>query len=171
LRAESAERLGASKVAPLQRWGARLVDIAGDPDDLFQLAHHVLSPTAEIAFVIASPVPTDDNGGQIGSIERGVVAAQALLDLLDSNLPVIGGSKDSLMAVSSSQPSAAGGAIVREAMRDDTELPLFVALGGGLTELASAYLIEPRIGGRLTAIWIGGPEYAGRSGAHAVARR
>jgi hypothetical protein len=46
LRAESAERLGASKVAPLQRWGARLVDIAGDPDDLFQLAHHVLSPTA-----------------------------------------------------------------------------------------------------------------------------
>jgi hypothetical protein len=129
-----------------------------------------LSPTAEIAFVIASPVPTDDNGGQIGSIERGVVAAQALLDLLDSNLPVIGGSKDSLMDVSSSQPSAAAGAIVREAMRDDTELPLFVALGGGLTELASAYLIEPRIRGKTDSDldrWTG----VRRSGAHAVARR
>ena len=47
-----------------------------------------------------------------------------------------------------------------EAMRDDTDLPLFVVLGAGLTELASAYLIEPAIAHRLTAVWIGGPEYA-----------
>ena len=44
-------------------------------------------------------------------------------------------------------------------MRTDTNLPLFVTLGAGLTELASAYLIEPRIASRLTAVWIGGPEY------------
>ena len=30
---------------------------------------------------------------------------------------------------------------------------------GPLTDLASAYLIEPRIAGRLTAIWIGGGRY------------
>ncbi|HEY0188396.1 MAG TPA: hypothetical protein VGC67_12975 [Cellulomonas sp.] len=30
--------------------------------------------------------------------------------------------------------------------------------GGGLTDLASAYLLEPRIADRLTVIWIGGPE-------------
>ena len=44
-------------------------------------------------------------------------------------------------------------------MRTDTDLPLYATFGGGLTELASAYLIEPRIAERLTAIWIGGPEY------------
>ncbi len=50
-------------------------------------------------------------------------------------------------------------AIILEAMRDDTDVPLFYAAGGGLTELASAYLIEPRIAERLTLVWIGGHGY------------
>lgn len=44
-------------------------------------------------------------------------------------------------------------------MRDDTDAPLFYAAGGGLTELATAYLIEPRIAQRLTLVWIGGHGY------------
>jgi two-component system sensor histidine kinase MtrB len=38
---------------------------------------------------------------------------------------------------------------------------LFTCFGGGLTELASAWLLEPRIAGRFTAIWIGGAEHPG----------
>ena len=45
----------------------------------------------------------------------------------------------------------------------DTDDPLFVLVGGGLTDLASAYLERPEIASRLTAIWIGGPEYAGQA--------
>ena len=45
--------------------------------------------------------------------------------------------------------------------RTDTTDPLYVLLGGGLTDLASAYLEQPAIAQRLTAIWIGGPEYPG----------
>jgi len=45
-------------------------------------------------------------------------------------------------------------------MREDTKLPLFVVCGAGLTDVASAYLIEPKISKRLTIIWIGGPEYS-----------
>jgi hypothetical protein len=37
--------------------------------------------------------------------------------------------------------------------------PLYVTFLGPLTDLASAYLMEPRIAGRLTAIWIGGGRY------------
>ncbi|MDR0909217.1 MAG: nucleoside hydrolase [Spirochaetaceae bacterium] len=48
--------------------------------------------------------------------------------------------------------------IIREAMKDDPR-PLFVTFLGPITDLASAYLIEPRIAGRLTAIWIGGGKY------------
>ncbi len=48
--------------------------------------------------------------------------------------------------------------IVREAMKDDPR-PLYVTFFGPLTDLASAYLMEPRIAGRLTAIWIGGGAY------------
>ena len=48
--------------------------------------------------------------------------------------------------------------IVREAMKDDPRR-LFVIFLGPLTDLASAYLMEPRIANRLTAIWIGGGVY------------
>jgi hypothetical protein len=48
--------------------------------------------------------------------------------------------------------------IIREAMKDDPR-KLFVTFFGPLTDLASAYLLEPRIAGRLTAVWIGGGPY------------
>jgi len=48
--------------------------------------------------------------------------------------------------------------IIQEAMRDDSR-KLYVTFMGPLTDLASAYLMEPRIAGRLTAIWIGGGRY------------
>jgi inosine-uridine nucleoside N-ribohydrolase len=43
-------------------------------------------------------------------------------------------------------------------MKDDPR-PLYVLFLGPLTDLASAYLQEPRIANRLTAIWIGGGAY------------
>lgn len=48
--------------------------------------------------------------------------------------------------------------IVEEAMRDDPR-PLFVCSIGAITDLASAYLMEPRIAEKITAIWIGGSPY------------
>ena len=44
-------------------------------------------------------------------------------------------------------------------MRTDVDTPLFVLCGGGLSEIANAYLLEPKIANKLTLIWIGGPEY------------
>ena len=46
-------------------------------------------------------------------------------------------------------------ALIDEAMRV-SDLPLFVAVGGGLTEVASAVLLEPKIASRFTLVWIGG---------------
>jgi len=48
--------------------------------------------------------------------------------------------------------------IIKEAMKND-DRKLYVTFMGPITDLASAYLIEPRIAGRLTAIWIGGGRY------------
>ena len=45
-------------------------------------------------------------------------------------------------------------------MRDDVDTPLYVCAGAGLTEIASAWLLEPRIAERLTLVWIGGPAHA-----------
>ena len=73
--------------------------------------------------------------------------------------PVYQGSNIALENDSTAQRSDAANAIVKEAMRDDTKLPLYVVCGAGLTDIASAYLLEPKIASRLTLIWIGGPEY------------
>ena len=48
--------------------------------------------------------------------------------------------------------------IIKESMKDDPR-KLYITFMGPITDLASAYLIEPRIAGRLTAIWIGGGSY------------
>jgi purine nucleosidase len=137
-------------------------DYAGDPDGLFQLAHHVLSPSVELRAVIGSHLAVDDPFDPSGhSAANGAAAAQQVLDLVgtDLGIPVLAGSELPLASRTFPQPSAGAEATVAEAMRTDTEQPLFVVLGAGLTELASAYLIEPAIADKLTAVWIGGPEH------------
>jgi purine nucleosidase len=137
-------------------------DYAGDPDGLFQLAQHALSPSVELRAVIGSHLTPDDPFDSSGrSAANGAAAARRVLELLgaQASVPVIAGTELPLASRTRPQPSAAADAIVAEAMRTDTDQPLHVVLGAGLTELASAYLIEPTIADRLTAVWIGGPEH------------
>lgn len=76
------------------------------------------------------------------------------------SVPVVTGSELALVDTRTPQRTAAAEAIIAEAMRDDKR-PLYYAAGAGLTDLASAWLIEPRIAERLTLVWIGGLEHPG----------
>jgi inosine-uridine nucleoside N-ribohydrolase len=139
-------------------------DFGGDPDGLFELVHHLLSPSVEIRGIIGSHLRPGD--GFDPSTETATHAKRKIEEVLDiMNLgrayPVYQGSNKPLENDSTAQPSDAAAAIVKEAMRTDTKLPLFVVCGAGLTDIASAYLMEPQIASKLTLIWIGGPEYAG----------
>lgn len=138
-------------------------DFAGDPDDLWQLAHHLLSPSVEIRAVVSSrlnsfgpSVSTTATDGCAKVRELFSVMGLAADDL------VVGGSDEPLTTETEPIDSPAARAIVAEAMRD-VDTPLFVTCGGGLTEIASAYLLEPRIADRLTVVWIGGPEHPGHA--------
>src|SRR4249919_3368304 len=137
-------------------------DFGGDPDGLFELVQHLLSPSVEIRAIIGSHLKPGD--GFDPSKETATHAKQKIEEVLSiMNLsgayPVYQGSNSPLESDSTAQPSDAANAIVKEAMRDDTKLPLYVVCGAGLTDIASAYLMEPKIASRLTLIWIGGPEY------------
>lgn len=138
-------------------------DYAGDPDGLFQLAHLLLSPSVDVRAVIGSHLrPGDPFDPSDETAKHARVAAETVVGLLGltGQVPVFAGSNLPLIDGASPVASDGARAIVEEALRDDPR-PLFVVLGGGLTELASAYLLEPRIAGRFTAIWVGGPEHPG----------
>ncbi|MEO5893150.1 MAG: nucleoside hydrolase [Ferruginibacter sp.] len=138
-------------------------DFGGDPDGLFQLVQHLLSPSVEIRAIIGSHLKAGD--GFDRSKETAANAKKKVEEVLtlmniSKTFPVLQGSNIALENDSTAQASDAAKAIIKEAMRDDTKLPLYIVCGAGLTDLASAYLLEPRIAGRFTLIWIGGPEYA-----------
>lgn len=137
-------------------------DFGGDPDGLFQLVQHLLSPTVEVRGIIGSHLRPGD--GWDSSRETATHAKQKVEELLslmhlEKAYAVYQGTNLPLENDSTAQQSEAANAIIKEAMRDDTKLPLFVVCGAGLTDIASAYLLEPKIASRLTLIWIGGPEY------------
>src|SRR6185295_2111531 len=137
-------------------------DFGGDPGGFFELVHHLLSPSVEIRAIIGSHLRPGD--GFDRSKETATHAKQKIEEVLNimnlgNKYPVYQGSNNPLENDSIPQNSDAANAIIKEAMRDDTKMPLYVVCGAGLTDLASAYLLEPRIANRLTLIWIGGPEY------------
>jgi len=150
---------------PLVRPRSRVIvdnDFSGDPDDLVQMAHHLLSPSVEIRGIIASHLAAGDPWDS--STQQATNAYNKAAELLDvmglaERYPLLKGSEVGLPSSGAPIVNTAAEAIVAEAMRDDSKLPLFFCAGAGLTELASAWLMEPRIGKRLTLVWIGGPEY------------
>jgi len=136
-------------------------DFGGDPDGLFQLVHHVLSPSVKIKGIIASHIKP---GGFFNAVETADASAYEVNKLLkvmnlDGKIEIIKGSNSGLIDINIPIITEGAKAIVKEAMREDTNLPLYVTCGGSLTDIASAYLLEPKIAERLTLIWIGGPEY------------
>ena len=133
-------------------------DLSGDIDGLFATVHMLLSHTAQLRGIIGSWAR--DLPGH-GSSSEAAQLAQTIVDMvgLSGKVPVHVGAAGPL--VKGREPAQAPGiqAIIDEAMRQDTRLPLYVAVGGGLTEVASAVMIEPRIASRMTLIWIGGDDY------------
>lgn len=154
-------------IPPLGAPRARVIldnDFSGDPDDLYQLVHHLLSPSAEVRLVVASHLRPDDPFDPSAEQARNAVAvardvfARMGLESVDV---IVQGSNVPLTDGGTPQPAPAVDAIIAEALREDVDSPLFYLAGGGLTDLASAWLREPRIADRLTLVWIGGAEHDG----------
>ncbi|RKD90906.1 inosine-uridine nucleoside N-ribohydrolase [Mangrovibacterium diazotrophicum] len=138
-------------------------DFGGDPDGLFQLAHHLLSPTVDVKAIIGSKHYDGGFYGYPGDATYSAKMASELLAVmhLSEKYSVYEGSSSELKDTLTPMESEGAKAIVREAMRDDVKEPLYVVCGAGLTNIASAWLMEPQIAERIILIWIGGTEYDG----------
>ena len=132
-------------------------DAKNEADDQFAVVQALLSPKF-------------DNVGFIAAHFRSKVVPASMMDsyyelerIFDSmhfekSGMIFRGAERPLLNKTTAVDSEGAQLIIREAMKEDTR-PLFVTFLGPLTDLASAYLIEPRIAERLTAIWIGGGRY------------
>jgi purine nucleosidase len=138
-------------------------DFSGDPDGLFALAHLLLSPSVEIRGIIGSHLKVGD--GFDNSKTQADNAAKKALEVLtlmkmSGKIPVVAGSNTGMLNDTTPVKSAGVDMIIKEAARMDVSSPLYILCGAGLTEIASAVLTNPKIAGKLTLVWIGGPEYS-----------
>lgn len=138
-------------------------DCKNEADDQFALAHHLMTPKFDVRGIIAghfaSAEKYRDFGGK-NTVEASYDEVLKILELmgLAGRYPVAKGSPKPMINAETPPRSEGADMIIQEAMRDDPK-PLYVAFLGAITDLAAAYLIEPRIAKRLTAIWIGGGTY------------
>lgn len=130
-------------------------DAKNEADDQFAIAHALLTPRFINKGIIAAHFGT---ARTTESMEESYAEAKLVAELMKSDVPVYKGAPRALPDESTPVPSEGAEAIIREAMSDDPH-PLYVIFLGPLTDLAAAYLMEPRIADRLTAVWIGGGAY------------
>lgn len=136
-------------------------DFGGDPDGLFHLAEQLLSPSCEVRGIVCSHHYREFYC-KPGNVAYAKEQVNGLLDVIKiKDVPVYLGSDGTMSDVTTPLESEGARAIIKEAMREDDKSPLYILCGAGMTNIASAYLMEPRIAEHIAAVvWIGGQEYA-----------
>lgn len=135
-------------------------DYAGDPDGLVQLAHLLLSKTADVKAVVSShlrkdvPWPVPELPSKAGAL-----LAEKIVKFCHSSSPVISAAEVGMPDAKTPAESSAVDFLIQEALDETSGLPLYVLCGGALTTIASAYLKEPSIAKKLKLVLIGGPGY------------
>jgi len=142
-------------------------DLGADPDGLFAFVHQILCTSTDVRAVVGAhaQLPKDFfDTGKYQAQDSADIANKMLKLIGRRNVPVYAGSNDKLVDANTPRVTEGAKAIVAEAMRTDTKLPLYLTAGGTLTDIASAYLMEPKIADKVTLIWIGGSPYPNGGG-------
>ncbi|AGC69293.1 hypothetical protein Cst_c23330 [Thermoclostridium stercorarium subsp. stercorarium DSM 8532] len=129
-------------------------DAKNEADDQFAIVHALLTPRFIVKGIIAAHFGTQRTAKSMQESYEECVKILELMDLT-SEVKVYHGAEAKIPDEHTPMPSESADLIIREAM-SDSDKPLYVIFLGPLTDLASAYLKEPAIENRLTAIWIGG---------------
>lgn len=137
-------------------------DFGGDPDGLFQLAHHLLSPSAEILGVVHSHVmPNDPNWPTHGdSVAKSIADTEAIYDLTGRSVRNFAGLSEHQIQHDSVISDQTLDFLV-SAVESSTE-ELVYACGGPMTQLARLVRANPKNLESLRVLWIGGSEYSGK---------
>ena len=164
-RVELLDRLG-YKVPEIKKKRVIIhADIAAEADDQFAIAHHLMTPSEEVVGIIAANFEwrfrtiSGLASQRFTSMEKSYEEGKRLLEIMEiEDVPLLRGAVHEIEDLGKLPESQGADFIIDEAMKVD-EKPLYIALQGGLTDLAIAYLKVPDIAHKITAIWIGGSAY------------
>jgi inosine-uridine nucleoside N-ribohydrolase len=132
-------------------------DAKNEADDQYAIVHTLLSPRFDNQGIIAAHFGDKKSKTSMDDSFREIQTILQLMNIGDNGLAVQGASQ-ALPDENTPQPSPGAELIINEAMTSDPR-PLFITFLGPLTDIASAYLMEPRISETITVIWIGGGKY------------
>lgn len=136
-------------------------DAKNEADDQFAVVHHLMTPKFLVKGILGGHFDANPQKyGKGNTAKASTEEIHKLLRLMDLEgaYPVYTGAGQALPDENTPIPSPAADFIIQEAMAED-DAPLYIAMQGCLTDLASAILIKPEICERMTAIWIGGGIY------------
>lgn len=129
-------------------------DAKNEADDQFAIVHALLTPKFIVKNIIAAHFGTERTAF---SMEESYNEVKKVLSVMGMEESVNVTKGAALALENESTPRVSEGAefIIQEALAEDP-LPLYIIFLGTLTDMASAYLMEPRIADRIHVIWIGG---------------
>lgn len=156
-------------------------DVCNEADDHFSIMQHLLTPSEEILGIIAAHneyhakniKDSIDRGDNIPDFMKQMAEARGktmetsyqeglkILKLADiDDVPMLRGSAYELSSLDVDKLPQSEGVdfIIKEALKDD-DRPIYVCLLGAITDLAIAYLKEPKIAEKVIAVWVGGGAY------------
>lgn len=135
-------------------------DAKNEADDQFAIVHHLLTPRFMVKGIIAAHFDTRPDQLKEKTMEMSYDEINKVLALMgeEGNYKVLKGATRAMTDESTPVMSEGAQFIIDEALADDPT-PLYVVFQGTLTDLAAAYMAEPRISEKLTAVWIGGGEW------------
>jgi len=135
-------------------------DFCGDPDGLFALAHQVLCESVNIRGIVGAHL-NSSMGGSGNQAEASVEKAVGLLETmgLAGKFKVVPGASGPMERPDVPVESEGARLIVEEARQCTPDRPLFVLMGGPLTDISSALLLAPEVAPNIIVLWIGGQEY------------
>ncbi len=131
-------------------------DAKNEADDQYCIVHALLSPRFDNRGLIAAHFGDEKSSHSMLDSYNEI---EKILDLMKFPKELnYKGAEKAIPDEKTPCPSDGAQLIIEEALKESDE-PLYVAFLGPLTDMASAYLMEPRIADRLTCIWIGGGPY------------
>ena len=131
-------------------------DAKNEADDQYAIVQALLSPKFDNRGIIAAHFGAEKSPHSMQDSYDEVIKLLGLMNFPEEL--AYRGAEHAIPDEKTPVESEGARLIIEEAMKDSDE-PLYVIFLGPLTDMACAYLMEPRIANRLTCIWIGGAKY------------